>query len=248
MTVDSAADAVLERAGKPFRRRHLDALLQRVQERGVRTELGLIFGLPGESEETVAETIAFVRGLPDDLEVAYAVGARAYPGTPLGQIAEQEPEHLYGAPGTPSCRRRRSTPPSATRARWPASSRPRSPTCRNVERMGVGYRRSTHALSHAYRAVLAGDREAWDAALRRAAREPGAGGGAHAGGVPAHRPLARALRPRGRRGRPVAARRPAARRVGSGLLRARVVFGAMGRAQGLRRRLRTSSQQPDAPV
>ena len=47
ITVDSAADALLETAQKPFRRRHLDALVALLGEHGVSADLGLIFGLPG---------------------------------------------------------------------------------------------------------------------------------------------------------------------------------------------------------
>ncbi len=240
VTADSAADAVLARSGKPFRRRHLDEILARTAAYGVRTELGLIFGLPGETEETVAETIAFVRGLRRDVEVAYAVGARAYPNTPLGRIAEQEPQHLYGAPG----------PRVAEPTVYSAVGEPRALARRleqafadlpHVERMGVGYARSTQALSHAYRAALAGDREAWGRALDRASREPGPA---------AARTLAACLRIAlwherfDLAGAAVARLRRADLPPdvsAAGLLRARVVFGAMGRAQGLRRRLRTSS-------
>jgi hypothetical protein len=242
VTADSAADDVLARSGKPFRRRHLDELLERTASHGVRTELGLIFGLPGESEATLAETIAFVRGLRPDVEVAYAVGARAYPNTPLGRIAEQEPERLYGAPG----------PRVAEPTVYSAVGEPRALARRlehafadlpHVERMGVGYARSTQALSHAYRAALAGDRDAWAGALDRASREPGPS---------AARTLAACLRIAlwherfDLAGSAVARLRRADLPPdvsGAGLLRARVVLGAMGRAQGLRRRLRTSASR-----
>ena len=182
-----------------------------------------------------------MRGLRRDVEVAYAVGARAYPNTPLGRIAEQEPQHLYGAPGprvaepTVYCGGRR-----AARAR-PAAGGRRSPTCRTSSAWASGYARSTQALSHAYRAALAGDREAWGGALDRASREPGPA---------AARTLAACLRIAlwherfDLAGAAVARLRRADLPPdvsAAGLLRARVVFGAMGRAQGLRRRLRTSS-------
>ena len=175
-----------------------------------------------------------------DVEVAYAVGARAYPNTPLGRIAEQEPEHLYGAPG----------PRVAEPTVYSAVGEPRALARRleqafadlpHVERMGVGYARSTQALSHAHRAALAGDRAAWGDALERASREPGAA---------AARTLAACLRIAlwherfDLAGAAVARLRRADLPPdvsGAGLLRARVVLGAMGHAQGLRRRLRTSS-------
>ena len=76
ITVDSAADALLETAQKPFRRRHLDALVALLGEHGVSADLGLIFGLPGETEETIAETIGFVRSLPE-LDRGRLLGRRA---------------------------------------------------------------------------------------------------------------------------------------------------------------------------
>ena len=113
----------------------------------------------------------------------------------------------------------------------------------HVERMGVGYARSTQALSHAYRAALAGDR----ARVGRCAR-PGVAGA----GAVGRRTLAACLRIAlwherfDLAGSAVARLRRADLPPdvsGAGLLRARVVLGAMGRAQGLRRRLRTSTSR-----
>ena len=76
ITVDSAADALLETAQKPFRRRHLDALVALLGEHGVSADLGLIFGLPGETEETIAETIA-LRPLAAGVDRGRLLGRRA---------------------------------------------------------------------------------------------------------------------------------------------------------------------------
>jgi hypothetical protein len=97
VTVDTAAEAVMERVQKPFRRRHLDALVARLLEHGVSFDAGLIFGLPGETEETIAETVDWARSLPADVRVSYSAGARVYPHTPLAHIARQEPERLVGS-------------------------------------------------------------------------------------------------------------------------------------------------------
>ena len=122
ITVDSAADTLLETAQKPFRRRHLDALVALLGEHGVSADLGLIFGLPGETEETIAETIAFVRSLPESIEVVYSAGARVYPHTPLARIAEQEPERLVGADDPTLPDARSSTRVPGRRASWRAAS------------------------------------------------------------------------------------------------------------------------------
>jgi anaerobic magnesium-protoporphyrin IX monomethyl ester cyclase len=154
ITVDSAADSLLETAQKPFRRRHLDELVALLSEHGVSADLGLIFGLPGETEETIAETIAFVRALPHSIEVVYSAGARVYPHTPLARIAEREPERLVGADDpsflTPVVYSR-PWPPREL-ARWVDEQLSGLP---NVSRVGVAYRSGQTTLSDAYRAVLA---------------------------------------------------------------------------------------------
>ncbi|MEP6909068.1 MAG: cobalamin-dependent protein [Actinomycetota bacterium] len=154
ITVDSAADALLETSQKPFRRRHLDALVALLSEHEVSADLGLIFGLPGETEETIAETVEFVRNLPPSIEVVYSAGARVYPHTPLARIAEQEPDRLVGADDptflTPVVYSRPWAPREL--ARRVAGQLRDLP---NVSRVGVAYRSGQPTLSDAYRAVLA---------------------------------------------------------------------------------------------
>jgi radical SAM superfamily enzyme YgiQ (UPF0313 family) len=181
ITVDSAADSLLETAQKPFRRRHLDALVKLLAEHGVSADLGLIFGLPGETEETIAETIAFVRSLPASIEVVYSAGARVYPHTPLARIAVEEPERLVGAEDptffTPVVYSR-PWPPRELARRLDEQLR----DLPNVSRVGVAYRTGQTTLSDAYRAVLAeptlqhsvtksNGRPSWDEILERAAHD-----------------------------------------------------------------------------
>ena len=181
ITVDSAADSLLATAQKPFRRRHLDGLIALLGEHGVSADLGLIFGLPGETEETIAETIEFVRSLPESIEVVYSAGARVYPHTPLARIAEQEPEWLVGADDPTFL-----TPVVYSRP-WP----PRELARRldeqlrelpNVSRVGVAYRTGETTLADAYRAVLSkstlqqtvtksNGRSPWGEILERAAHD-----------------------------------------------------------------------------
>jgi radical SAM superfamily enzyme YgiQ (UPF0313 family) len=181
ITVDSAADDLLETAQKPFRRRHLDALVALLGEHGVSADLGLIFGLPGETEDTIAETIGFIRSLPESIDVVYSAGARVYPHTPLARIAEQEPDRLVGADDPTFL-----TPVVYSRP-WP----PRELARRldeqlrelpNVSRVGVAYATGLTTLSDAYRAVLAeptlqqtvtksNGRRPWDEILERAAHD-----------------------------------------------------------------------------
>jgi radical SAM superfamily enzyme YgiQ (UPF0313 family) len=171
ITVDSAADALLETAQKPFRRRHLDVLVSLLGNHGVSADLGLIFGLPGETEETIGETIGFVRALPESIEVVYSAGARVYPHTPLSRIAQQEPERLVGNDDPTFL-----TPVVYSRP-WP----PREVARRldeqfadlpNVSRVGVAYRTGQTTLTDAYRVALSQNgKRGWDEILERAAHD-----------------------------------------------------------------------------
>ena len=173
MTVDSASDAVLACNGKPFRRRHLDAAVERVAGHGIQLELGLIFGMPGETEETLAETIAWVHSLPANVEVVYAAGARVYPGTPLADAAAAEPERVVRVGDGP-----------LDPVGFCALGAPRALARQLDERLrdrpltsllGVGYRSASRAPSEAYRLVRArADRGEWQAMLDRVASGVGA--------------------------------------------------------------------------
>jgi anaerobic magnesium-protoporphyrin IX monomethyl ester cyclase len=172
ITVDSAAEKVLAEAQKPFRRRHLDQLVELLQEHGVSADLGLIFGLPGETEDTVAETIEFVRALPPEIEVAYSAGARVYPHTPLSRIAQHQPERLVGADDPTFLEPVVYSSPWAPRelARRLDEAFADLP---HVNRVGVSYRSGSTAMSDAYRTVLSEDGKAdWPRVLEDAA-EPG---------------------------------------------------------------------------
>jgi radical SAM superfamily enzyme YgiQ (UPF0313 family) len=169
ITVDSAAEKVLTEAQKPFRRRHLDQLVELLVREGVPADLGLIFGLPGETEETMEETVAFVRGLPPEIEVVYSAGARVYPHTPLSRLAVKEPERLVGSDDPTFLE------PVVYSRPWP----PRELARRleealaglpHVSRVGVAYRSGTTALAEAYRTVLSQNgKESWASLLERAA-------------------------------------------------------------------------------
>ena len=173
ITVDSAAEKVLAAAQKPFRRRHLDDLVALLTEHGVAADLGLIFGLPGETEETVGETIDFVRALPPAIEVAYSTGARVYPHTPLSRIAQKEPERLVGADDPTFLEPVVYSSPVAPRelARRLDEAFADLP---NVSRVGVAYRSGSSAMSDAYRTVLSPDgKSSWARVLEDAARPGG---------------------------------------------------------------------------
>ena len=211
ITVDSAADSLLATAQKPFRRRHLDDLIALLGEHGVSADLGLIFGLPGETEETIAETIEFVRSLPQSIEVVYSAGARVYPHTPLARIAEREPEWLV-AHDDPTF-----LTPTVYSRPWP----PRELARRldeelrdlpNVDRVGVAYRTGQdHARRRVPRRPVAERTVRLGRCPRaRRARRHAAQARRDDRRLSAGRALARSLRPRvGRSPPPAAGRHPA---------------------------------------
>jgi radical SAM superfamily enzyme YgiQ (UPF0313 family) len=169
ITVDSAAEKVLTEAQKPFRRRHLEQLVELLVREGVSADLGLIFGLPGETEETIEETVAFVCGLPREIEVVYSAGARVYPHTPLSRLAVKEPERLVGADDPTFLE------PVVYSRPWPPRELARRldeafADLPHVGRVGVAYRSGTTALAEAYRTVLSQNgKQSWASLLERAA-------------------------------------------------------------------------------
>jgi hypothetical protein len=135
----------------------------------VSADLGLIFGLPGETEETIEETVAFVCGLPREIEVVYSAGARVYPHTPLSRLAVKEPERLVGADDPTFLE------PVAYSRPWPPRELARRldeafADLPHVGRVGVAYRSGTTALAEAYRTVLSQNgKQSWASLLERAA-------------------------------------------------------------------------------
>ncbi len=160
LTVDTASESVMRAAEKPFRLRHLESALELLAEREIKTDLGLIFGLPGETQATIAETVAFVRRLPPSVQVVHSAGARVYPHTPLAEAAAAEPEHLYGnrddgffepvvfsAPLPPR--------PLARQLAGELADLP------NVAPVTLAYGTARGILARAYRVVLARDTDRW---------------------------------------------------------------------------------------
>jgi len=94
LTTDSASDAVLAKNGKPFRRRHLDSTVELLIKHQISADLGFIFGLPGETGETLRDSLDFIRQLPPQIGVYYSSGARVYPHTPLAELALADPGGL----------------------------------------------------------------------------------------------------------------------------------------------------------
>jgi anaerobic magnesium-protoporphyrin IX monomethyl ester cyclase len=91
ITAESASDPVLERLEKGFTASRLREVAEKVERSGIRTLWIFLIGGPGETRETLFETLRFAewRLLRGDA-VYLTVGLRIYPGTTLHRIAIKE--------------------------------------------------------------------------------------------------------------------------------------------------------------
>jgi radical SAM superfamily enzyme YgiQ (UPF0313 family) len=92
---------MLETYRQPHRRDDLATAVRLCRERGMAVMLDLLLGGPGETPETAADTIGFVKRIDPDCAGA-ALGIRIYPGTAMHErvLAEGPPE------ANPNLRRR----------------------------------------------------------------------------------------------------------------------------------------------
>lgn len=79
--LESGSNAILEAAGKRITREDSVKAVLLARELGIRTSGHFIFGLPGETRETMRETLQFSLEIPLDIAQYYA--AAPFPGTPL---------------------------------------------------------------------------------------------------------------------------------------------------------------------
>lgn len=103
LTCTSFADAVLETAGVSYREADIVNALDLCARCGIDATVDLIFGLPGETHETVDHSLRCMHRRPPNplRRYEYTVGARIYPGTPLArQVAAGDGRNVYG-PLTP---------------------------------------------------------------------------------------------------------------------------------------------------
>jgi len=86
--IESGSEEVLRRARKGITLEQVEQALRWSREAGIRNWGYFIIGLPGETEETIKETIRFSKRLPLDLALFHI--AAPYPGSPLFfEVAEQ---------------------------------------------------------------------------------------------------------------------------------------------------------------
>lgn len=91
ITAESASDAVLARLEKGFDAAQVHAVAERVERAGMRVLWIFLVGGPGETRETLDETLRFAAWRLSRGDAAYlTVGLRIYPGTTLQRIAIEE--------------------------------------------------------------------------------------------------------------------------------------------------------------
>ncbi len=85
-TGDSASDVMLASYRQPHRAADLAAAVSLCRRYGMAVMIDLLLGGPGETPETVAETIRFVDGIEPDC-VGAGLGVRIFPNTPVAAMA-----------------------------------------------------------------------------------------------------------------------------------------------------------------
>ena len=83
-TGDSASEALLQAYCQPHRREGLAEAVRSCRRHRIAVMIDLLLGGPGETPDTVAETLQFLRRIDPDCAGA-ALGIRLYPGTPMAQ-------------------------------------------------------------------------------------------------------------------------------------------------------------------
>lgn len=88
-TGDSASLSMLKTYGQVHLKEDLASAVQLCRENNIKVMIDLLLGGPGETPETVAETIIFIKQINPDCAGA-PLGVRIYPGTEMTRIVESE--------------------------------------------------------------------------------------------------------------------------------------------------------------
>lgn len=84
LSIETASDTILRNLGKNFRKRQIHSAITSLKKYNMPFGAWILFGGPGESAETILETLEFLATLevPD---VTFSIGLRACPDTRLAQ-------------------------------------------------------------------------------------------------------------------------------------------------------------------
>ncbi len=91
---DSLDPGLMVTLGKTFDQDSVINTVRRCRRYGLRPMVNLVFGAPGESEETVRNTAEILNEYLDEGEVSLHVGYRVLPGTGLSRMTDLEPIDL----------------------------------------------------------------------------------------------------------------------------------------------------------
>jgi radical SAM superfamily enzyme YgiQ (UPF0313 family) len=75
--------------GRPHRRADIASAVSLCRKHGMKVMLDLLLGGPGETEDTLRDTVEFMRTISPDC-VGAALGVRVYPGTQFADMVERE--------------------------------------------------------------------------------------------------------------------------------------------------------------
>ncbi len=97
---ESFSNEVLRKNYIPYRKKDIIEAIEICDRKGLPCTISLIFGLPGETRETMEDTLTNMATYPASptRKYEYTVGGRVYQGTPLCEYVEKgnQPENLYG--------------------------------------------------------------------------------------------------------------------------------------------------------
>ena len=97
---ESFSDKVLKKNGISYVEKDIIAAIEACEQRRLRSTISLIFGLPGETYDTMDYTLSRMRQYPVGpyRDYEYTVGGRIYQGTPLCEHVEHtaQSNNLYG--------------------------------------------------------------------------------------------------------------------------------------------------------
>jgi radical SAM superfamily enzyme YgiQ (UPF0313 family) len=86
---DSGEEGMLKRLGRNFSPEDITRTVRLCKDAGIAVMLDLLFGSPGESEESIRRTVELMKQVEPD-RVGVAVGVRVYPETPLAKSLWKE--------------------------------------------------------------------------------------------------------------------------------------------------------------
>ncbi|THB67725.1 MAG: radical SAM protein [Desulfovibrio sp.] len=100
MSCESFADEVLAQNGIEYQQADIERALELCEQTGLDVTVNLIFGLPGETWESVEHTVQAMQrlGQAATRRFEYTVGGRIYPSTPLAGLAAAPgaEDHIHG--------------------------------------------------------------------------------------------------------------------------------------------------------